>query len=97
VTGPQPGDPQPAVRPADGWLSVDHGVVGVQGAPPPSETIHLALHAAALTAHALPSVELLEWFSAHRHESDRLGRKLDDSSIGRVQRALAGEGTRVKG
>ncbi len=73
------------MRPADGWLSVEHGVVGVHGAPPPSETIHLALHAAVLTTHALPSTELLEWFSTHRHEPLTWDRA-DTSSLVRLLR-----------
>ena len=59
---------QPTVRPAAGWLSVDHGVVHLHGAPPASETIHVALQAAVLTNHAQPGVELLDWFAAHRDE-----------------------------
>ena len=85
MTGPQHGDPQPTVRPAAGWLSVEHGVVSLHGAPPPSETIHLALHAAVLTAHASPSAELLEWFSAH-HQQPLTWDSADTPSLVRLLR-----------
>ena len=85
MTGPQPGDPQPAVRPATGWLSVEYGVVSLHGTPPHSETIRLALHAAVLTAHAPPSAELLEWFAAHRDEPLTWD-KADTSSLLRLLR-----------
>jgi hypothetical protein len=68
VTGPQPGDPQSAERPAIGRLTVEHGVIDLDGAPPPGETVHIALQAAVLTAHAEPGAALLDWFAAHRHE-----------------------------
>jgi hypothetical protein len=67
VTGRQRDGPRPATRPANGWLSVERGVVGIQRTPPASETIHVALQAAALTAHAQPSPELLDWFATRRH------------------------------
>ena len=55
-------------EPEGGWLSVGHGIIQLHGFPPVSETIPLALQAAARTSHARPSPELLDWFAAHRDE-----------------------------
>ena len=68
MTGPHPGDQQSAERSSAGRLTVEHGVIGLDGAPPPGEAIHIALHAAVLTAHAQPSAAMLDWFAAQRHE-----------------------------
>ena len=68
MTAAENGAAQPTVRPATGWLSVEHGEVHLGGAPSASETTRLALQAAVLTTHAQPSVELLDWFMAHRHQ-----------------------------
>ncbi len=69
MTGRQRDGPRPATRPANGWLSVERGIVGIHRTPPASETIHVALQAAVFTANARPSAELLDWFATRRHVS----------------------------
>lgn len=60
--------PPPTPRPPHGWLSVIDGVIHLNGVPPPTETIPLALQAALRSAHARPGPDLLDWFAAHRDE-----------------------------
>ncbi|MGZ4725505.1 MAG: hypothetical protein ACXV8L_14970 [Ilumatobacteraceae bacterium] len=67
MTGRQRDGPQPATRPANGWLSVERGVIGIHRTPPASETVRVALQAAVLTANAQPSDVLLDWFATRRH------------------------------
>ncbi len=78
--------PPPVPRPANGWLSVEHGTINLHGEPPASETIAVALQAAVLIDQARPSDELAGWFKAHRHERLTWDRR-DTPSLVRVLRA----------
>lgn len=54
-------------EPVEGWLTTVGGEVHLNGTPPASLTVPLALKTAALTGSARPSSELLDWFAAHRN------------------------------
>ena len=54
-------------EPAGGWLTVERGEIVLQGTPPASATVPLALRTAALSASARPSSALLDWFGNHRN------------------------------
>lgn len=56
-----------SIEPADGWIAVSNGLIRLQGDPPASRAVALALQTAALTATARPSGELLDWFGNHRN------------------------------
>jgi hypothetical protein len=64
---------------------VEHGLVNLHGAPSASDTIQLALQAAAFTNHARPSDELLDWFATHQLEP-LIWDKRDTSSLVRLLR-----------
>ncbi len=65
-------------EPPEGWLTTLGGVVRLNGTPPASLTVPLALSTAALSNNARPSTELLDWFSAHRNDPVAWG--VDDTS-----------------
>jgi len=54
-------------EPAEGWLTTFGGEIRLNGTPPPSLTVPLALKTAASSNTARPSANLLDWFAAHRN------------------------------
>lgn len=56
-------------EPADGWLTTAAGEIQLNGVPPASLTVPLALKTAALANTARPSAALLDWFAAHRNST----------------------------
>jgi hypothetical protein len=86
VTGPIGDAAPPVLRPANGWLSVEHGIINLRGDPPASETVAVALQAAGLIDQARPSDELAGWFDAHRRAPLTWDRR-DTPSLVRVLRA----------
>ncbi|HQZ34908.1 MAG TPA: cation:proton antiporter [Ilumatobacteraceae bacterium] len=55
-------------EPPSGWLTTLDGAVRLNGTPPASLIVPLALSTAAISNTARPSPELLDWFSAHRND-----------------------------
>lgn len=80
--------------PESGWLSVEHGIISLNGAPPVAETIPLAFQVAARTGYAQPSKELLDWFIARRDDS-LMWKSNDTASLVRLVRAHEPEAWRL--
>lgn len=55
-----------SAEPPGGWLTVEAGTVRLNGEPPVSLTVPLAMRTAGLAGMARPSDGLLDWFGAHR-------------------------------
>jgi predicted amino acid-binding ACT domain protein len=87
-------DSPPTAQPDSGWLSVEHGIIGLNGEPPATDTIPLAFQVAARTTHAQPSPELLDWFDAHRNAS-LTWTSNDTASLVRLVRANEPEAWRL--
>ena len=64
-------------EPTGGWLSVVRGEIVLDGTPPVSATVPLALRTATLSTSARPSSALLDWFGDHRNVS--LAWRMDDT------------------
>ena len=64
-------------EPTGGWLSVVRGEIVLDGTPPVSATVPLALRTATLSTSARPSAALLDWFGDHRNVS--LAWRMDDT------------------
>lgn len=53
-------------EPAGGWVRVSDGIVSLNGTPPASLVLQLALESAAHASHAQPDSTLLDWMHLHR-------------------------------
>jgi len=73
-----PADLDITEEPTEGWLTTSNGEIRLNGTPPLSLSVPLALRTAALTGSARPSAGLLDWFARHRHSA--LGWDPDDTA-----------------
>lgn len=54
-------------QPANGWISVDEGVISLNSTPPVSMLVELGLDTALLVTDARPNDKMLDWFALHRN------------------------------
>ena len=60
--------PAPTEEPPEGWITIEQGIIELNGNPPLTSIVHLALTTATMATLATPGESLLNWFSAHRHD-----------------------------